>query len=95
MNLAAFHWGRRAALDRAAVEALAQARARDARREPQLSQSFEEMVERRVAFLTAYQSGAMRARYRALGREGEGGRSRSARRASAGSPKPSRAICSS
>ena len=34
MNLAAFHWGRRAALDRDAVEALAQARAREPRREP-------------------------------------------------------------
>jgi indolepyruvate ferredoxin oxidoreductase len=64
MNQAAFHWGRRAATDRAAVEALIQPTseiASDARR---VSQSFEEMVERRVAFLTAYQNAAYAARYR-------------------------------
>jgi indolepyruvate ferredoxin oxidoreductase len=64
MNLAAFHWGRRAALDLAAVEALARPAQRDLNRA--LSQSFEEMVERRVAFLTAYQNAAYAARYRAL-----------------------------
>ena len=64
MNQAAFHWGRRAAIDRASVEALvkpAPEAASDARR---LSQSFEETVERRVAFLTAYQDTAYAARYR-------------------------------
>jgi len=66
MNLAAFHWGRRAALDLAAVEALA-APAPEARDENRrLSQSFEETVERRVKFLTAYQDQAYAARYRAL-----------------------------
>jgi indolepyruvate ferredoxin oxidoreductase len=63
MNQAAFHWGRRAAIDRASVEALvkpAPEAASDARR---VSQSFEETVERRVAFLTAYQNAAYAARY--------------------------------
>ena len=66
MNRAAFHWGRRAVVDRAAVENLAKpatAIASDARR---LSESFEETVERRVKFLTAYQNAAYAARYRAL-----------------------------
>jgi len=66
MNQAAFHWGRRAAVDPAAVENLAQpatAVASDARH---LSESFEDTVERRVRFLTAYQNAAYAARYRAL-----------------------------
>ena len=64
MNHAAFRWGRRAAADLPAVEALAQPapEARDPAR--RLSQSFDEMVERRVTFLTAYQSSAYAARYR-------------------------------
>ena len=66
MNLAAFHWGRRAALDRDAVEALARPKAEDRDENRTLSQSFEEMVERRVAFLTAYQSRRYARRYRAL-----------------------------
>jgi indolepyruvate ferredoxin oxidoreductase len=64
MNLAAFRWGRRAAADPATVEALikpAPEAASDARH---LSRSFEEMVERRVAFLTDYQDAAYAARYR-------------------------------
>jgi len=64
MNKAAFHWGRRAAVDREAVEALAKpvaATASDARR---LSETFEETVERRVKFLTAYQNADYAARYR-------------------------------
>jgi indolepyruvate ferredoxin oxidoreductase len=64
MNKAAFHWGRRAAVEPAAVEALikpAPEALSDAR---QLSQSFDEMVARRVAFLTAYQNAAYAARYR-------------------------------
>src|SRR5215469_4743139 len=55
MNQAAFHWGRRAAIDRAAVEALAEP-ATAKRDAEHLSESFEEMVERRVQFLTAYQN---------------------------------------
>jgi len=66
MNRSAFHWGRRAVVDRAAVEKLAKpatAIASDAQR---LSESFDETVERRVKFLTAYQNAAYAARYRAL-----------------------------
>jgi indolepyruvate ferredoxin oxidoreductase len=66
MNHAAFRWGRRAAVDLASVEALAQPApgARDPARA--LSQSFDEMVARRVEFLTAYQNAAYAVRYRAL-----------------------------
>jgi indolepyruvate ferredoxin oxidoreductase len=67
MNQAAFHWGRRAAVDRAAVEGLAKppsfSGASDARR---FSESFDETVERRVKFLTAYQNAAYAQRYRAF-----------------------------
>ncbi len=66
MNKAAFHWGRRAAADPAAVEALIKPRpeaSSDARR---LSQSFDEVVARRLAYLTAYQDAAYAARYRRL-----------------------------
>ncbi len=66
MNQAAFHWGRRAVVDPAALESLAKpatAVASDARH---LSESFEETIERRVKFLTAYQNAAYAARYRAL-----------------------------
>src|SRR5438477_1837706 len=66
MNLAAFQFGRRAAHDAAAVEALikpAPEATTDARH---LSQSFEEMLARRVTFLTAYQDAAYAARYKTL-----------------------------
>jgi indolepyruvate ferredoxin oxidoreductase len=66
MNLAAFQFGRRAAYDAASVEALvkpAGEAASDARR---LSQSFDETVARRVAFLTAYQNADYAARYKSL-----------------------------
>jgi indolepyruvate ferredoxin oxidoreductase len=66
MNLAAFHWGRRAALDRAAVEALAAPKPEDRDTNRTLSQSFEETVQRRVQFLTAYQSARYARRYRKL-----------------------------
>jgi indolepyruvate ferredoxin oxidoreductase len=62
MNIAAFHWGRRAALDPAEVEALAKPAQRDDNRT--LSQSFDEMVARRVESLTAYQNADYAARYR-------------------------------
>ena len=64
MNKAAFHWGRRAAVDRAAVETLAQPAAAATSDARQLSESFAETVERRVKFLTAYQNAAYAARYR-------------------------------
>ncbi|MFS8036905.1 indolepyruvate ferredoxin oxidoreductase family protein [Xanthobacter sp. AM11] len=66
MNTAAFLWGRRAAHDPAAVEAIAAPKdgaASDARR---LSQSLDEIIARRVADLTAYQDAAYAERYRAL-----------------------------
>jgi len=62
MNVAAFRWGRRAALDLAAVEALARPSAPDPALT--LSQSFDEMVARRVSYLTAYQNAAYAERYR-------------------------------
>ncbi len=64
MNKAAFDWGRRAAADPSAIETLLKPSpdsGSDARR---LSQSFDETVERRVAFLTAYQSARYARRYR-------------------------------
>jgi indolepyruvate ferredoxin oxidoreductase len=63
MNIAAFRWGRRAALDLDAVEKLVAPTAPDPALK--LSQSFDEMVARRVAFLTDYQNAAWAARYRA------------------------------
>jgi len=66
MNLAAFRFGRRAAFDATSVEALvkpAPEAASDARR---LSQGLDEMVSRRVAFLTDYQNAGYAARYKAL-----------------------------
>src|SRR5262249_14305290 len=63
MNIAAFRWGRRGALDLAAVEKLVAPKAPDPALK--LSQSFDEMVTRRVAFLTGYQNAEYAARYRA------------------------------
>jgi indolepyruvate ferredoxin oxidoreductase len=62
MNHAAFRWGRRAAVDLAAVEALARPAAVDPVR--QVSKSLDEMVARRVEFLTAYQNAAYAEHYR-------------------------------
>jgi indolepyruvate ferredoxin oxidoreductase len=64
MNLKAFKLGRYAAADRAAVEALAAPKVVDEAR--RISQSLDEMVARRVAFLTDYQDSAYAERYRAL-----------------------------
>jgi indolepyruvate ferredoxin oxidoreductase len=69
MNTRAFRWGRRAAVDLAAVRAAATPPAgaptalSDARH---LSVSPEEAVQRRVDFLTGYQDAAFARRYRAL-----------------------------
>ena len=63
-NKRAFRWGRRAAHDLAAVEASVAPAA-----EPQshhLSQSLDELVARRVDFLTGYQNAAYGRRYQAL-----------------------------
>jgi indolepyruvate ferredoxin oxidoreductase len=63
MNQSAFRWGRRAALDLAAVEAAAiPATASDGGR----SRTLDELIERRIAHLTAYQDAAYAARYRRL-----------------------------
>jgi indolepyruvate ferredoxin oxidoreductase len=64
MNKAAFHWGRRAALEPAAVEALVKPAPEATSDARVLSQSLDETVARRVAFLTAYQDAAYAARYR-------------------------------
>ncbi len=66
MNIAAFRYGRRAAIDPAAVEALIAPRPQESNDSLKLSQSFDETVERRVAFLTAYQSARYARRYRGL-----------------------------
>jgi indolepyruvate ferredoxin oxidoreductase len=65
VNQTAFTWGRRAAVDQASVEALAAPRepGTDARK---LSGSLGETIERRIAFLTAYQNAAYATDYRAL-----------------------------
>jgi len=64
MNAQAFLWGRRAAHDRASVEAAARAlRSQDEVRE--LSPSLDEIVEQRAAFLVDYQNQAYSDRYRA------------------------------
>jgi indolepyruvate ferredoxin oxidoreductase len=66
MNKAAFHWGRRAAVDRAQVEALARPAAAPSSDALQLSQSLDEVIARRVAYLTNYQDAAYAERYRSL-----------------------------
>jgi indolepyruvate ferredoxin oxidoreductase len=65
MNLAAFRYGRRAAIDRAAVESLVEPKPQLENDSLKLSRSFSETVERRVEFLTAYQSARYARRYRA------------------------------
>ncbi|MBI2715659.1 MAG: indolepyruvate ferredoxin oxidoreductase family protein [Rhizobiales bacterium] len=66
MNIAAFRYGRRAAVDPAALEALIAPRPQTENDSLRLSQSFAETVERRVAFLTAYQNKRYARRYRNL-----------------------------
>ncbi len=63
-NKRAFVWGRRAAHDLAAVEAVASPAQPVASHE--ISSSLEEIVTRRVAFLTKYQDAAYAARYKSL-----------------------------
>jgi indolepyruvate ferredoxin oxidoreductase len=66
MNIAAFRYGRRAAVDPAAVEALVAPLPQEDNDSLRLSQSFDETVERRVNFLTAFQSKRYARRYRRL-----------------------------
>jgi indolepyruvate ferredoxin oxidoreductase len=65
MNKAAFLWGRRAAADPAVLEAMIKPEPAIASEARRLSQSLDEMVARRVAFLSAYQNAAYAERYRA------------------------------
>ena len=58
MNLAAFAWGRRAAVDEAAVRAVIGSKVE------KKAETLDEVIARRVAFLTAYQDAAYAARYR-------------------------------
>ncbi|MBI3704339.1 MAG: indolepyruvate ferredoxin oxidoreductase family protein, partial [Rhizobiales bacterium] len=66
MNIAAFRYGRRAAVDPAALEALIAPRPQAENDSLRVSQSFGETVGRRVAYLTAYQNERYVQRYRVL-----------------------------
>ena len=66
MNQAAFLWGRKAALDLAAVAAVATPAATPSRK---LSATLDEVIERRVAELTAYGGAALARRYAAFVRQ--------------------------
>ncbi len=65
MNQAAFLWGRRAAVDLAAVERLIGPKI-DTVKTTRLSQTLDETIDRRVEFLTGYQNAAYANRYRSL-----------------------------
>ncbi|MCW5620757.1 MAG: indolepyruvate ferredoxin oxidoreductase family protein [Burkholderiales bacterium] len=62
MNQAAFLWGRRMAVDPAAVERMIAPKMPAAQAAP-VAQTLDEMVQKRVAFLTAYQNAAYAQRY--------------------------------
>ena len=64
MNIAAFRYGRRAAVDPKAIETLIEPRPQQQNDSVRLSQSFAETVDRRAAFLTAYQDASYARRYR-------------------------------
>src|SRR5690348_755689 len=66
MNVAAFRYGRRAAIDPQAVAALVAPAPQQQNDSLKLSESLDETIARREAFLTAYQSGRYARRYRAL-----------------------------
>ncbi len=65
MNTASFVWGRRTAVDLDAVEALVRPRAHSSESE-RLSSTLDEVIERRVADLSAYQNAGYAARYSRL-----------------------------
>ena len=65
MNQMAFLWGRRAAVDQAAVERLIAAKP-GVTSSATMSRSLDEMVARRVEFLTEYQDAAYAQRYKSL-----------------------------
>jgi len=64
MNLAAFRWGRRAVVDPAGVEALIKPQTEAGLDSQRVSETFDETIARRVAFLTDYQNAGYAARYR-------------------------------
>jgi indolepyruvate ferredoxin oxidoreductase len=64
MNQAAFLWGRRMAVDPATVERMIAPK--EAAAPARLSESLDEMIQRRVEFLTAYQDAAYAQRYATL-----------------------------
>jgi indolepyruvate ferredoxin oxidoreductase len=64
MNQAAFLWGRRMAVDPATVERMIAPK--EALAPVRMSESLDEMIQRRVAFLTAYQNAAYAQKYAAL-----------------------------
>jgi indolepyruvate ferredoxin oxidoreductase len=66
MNIAAFRYGRRAAVDPAAVEALVAPPETQRNDSLHLSESLDETIARRESFLTCYQSRRYARRYRAL-----------------------------
>ena len=66
LNKAAFDWGRRTAVDLEGVRRSAATARGTTPQHHRLSESLEERVARRVAFLTDYQSGAYAARYEAV-----------------------------
>jgi indolepyruvate ferredoxin oxidoreductase len=65
MNQTAFLWGRRAAVDLAAIERLIAPKG-DVATSMEISRTFEETVARRVEFLTGYQNAAYAEKYRNL-----------------------------
>jgi len=64
MNKGAFRWGRRAAVDPAVLAAVVKPRPETVSDARTLSQSLDEVIARRAAFLTSYQDAAYAARYR-------------------------------
>ena len=63
-NISAFRWGRRAAHDLAAVERAAQPVTPLAMAKPDIAQTLDQVVERRIAFLTGYQDEGLARRYK-------------------------------
>ena len=94
MNIEAFRLGRKAA---ASPEGLAKvvASLKAPTKAREISQTLDETIARRVEFLTAYQDAAYAARYQALVEEGPRCPKRRPLTARRGSPRPSRATCSS
>lgn len=64
MNIAAFRYGRRAAVDPGALEALIEPQPQQQNDSLRLSQTFAETVDRRAEFLSAYQNAGYASRYR-------------------------------